>query len=54
MSQCPICDAPLDLPGDTLQGELKDCPDCGTELEVTGLGPITLREAPQSEEDWGE
>ena len=28
--------------------------DCGTELEVTSLAPLTVEEAPEVEEDWGE
>ena len=30
------------------------CPDCGTELEVVSLNPITVAEAPEVQEDWGE
>ncbi|MBE9507737.1 MAG: lysine biosynthesis protein LysW, partial [Chloroflexi bacterium] len=29
-------------------------PDCGIELEVMSLEPITLELAPEVEEDWGE
>lgn len=54
MSACPVCGADVDLPADTLLGELKDCDDCGTELEVTAVNPFQLQEAPQSEEDWGQ
>jgi lysine biosynthesis protein LysW len=36
-------------------GELLDCDECGSELEVTQLTPgIHLREAPMCAEDWGE
>ena len=54
MSSCPICDITLNLPGNTLIGELKDCPECGSELEVVSINPFVLNEAPQVEEDWGE
>jgi len=30
------------------------CPECGVDLEVTGLDPATLVLAPMEEEDWGE
>jgi alpha-aminoadipate carrier protein LysW len=53
-SECPVCGVTLSLAQDTVQSELKDCTDCGTELEVTGLEPFTLSEAPQEEEDWGQ
>ena len=39
---------------DAVVGELMECPDCGTELEVLGTDPAELGEAPESEEDWGE
>ncbi len=35
-------------------GEIIDCSDCGAELEVTSLAPLTLQLAPEIEEDWGE
>lgn len=54
MSTCPVCDAPVNLPSDTLLGELKDCTTCGSELEVVSLQPFILNEAPQAEEDWGQ
>ena len=52
--KCPICDAEITLADDTLLGELVECPECGSELEVTSIEPIQLQEAPQEEEDWGE
>lgn len=54
MPECPVCGATVELGGDTLAGELKQCPDCGVELEVTGVDPFVLAEAPMEEEDWGE
>lgn len=54
MAVCPVCDAEVELGADAEQGELIECPECGTELEVTGVDPFELSEAPQEEEDWGE
>lgn len=54
MTECVVCGAELTLPDDTVVGELITCPDCGSELEVTGVDPFTVAEAPQEEEDWGE
>ena len=54
MSECPVCGASLSLSNDLVKGELLECDDCGTELEVVGLDPVTLEEAPQAEEDWGQ
>ncbi|NKC13672.1 MAG: lysine biosynthesis protein LysW [Gammaproteobacteria bacterium] len=54
MSTCPVCDGDVELSGDAVEGELIECPDCGSELEITGLEPVQLAEAPEAEEDWGE
>ncbi|HRL12307.1 MAG TPA: lysine biosynthesis protein LysW [Aggregatilineales bacterium] len=51
---CPECDADVPVPGDAMQNELLACPDCGTELEIVSLNPLTLDLAPEVEEDWGE
>jgi len=52
-SNCPECDAVLNL-GEVVQGEIVVCPDCGVELEVTSLDPLSLAAAPMEQEDWGE
>ena len=50
---CPECEADLDV-SDIVEGEILVCPDCGVELEVLKLEPITLDIAPMEVEDWGE
>jgi alpha-aminoadipate carrier protein LysW len=52
-TNCPECDAEIELK-DVVQGEIVVCPDCGVDLEVTSLSPVTLELAPMEEEDWGE
>ncbi len=54
MPDCPVCDADVELTDDAVKGELLECPDCGTELELTNVDPPQLAEAPETEEDWGE
>ena len=54
MTECPICGADIEKADDTVVGELLECQDCGTELEVTSLDPFSVEEAPQEEEDLGE
>jgi alpha-aminoadipate carrier protein LysW len=44
----------LDLAPDTVVSEIIVCPDCGVELEVLSLDPVTVEMAPEVEEDWGE
>ena len=54
MIECPVCGAEVIAPDDAILGELLDCEDCGTELEVTGLEPLAVEIAPESDEDWGQ
>ncbi|MGI9310823.1 MAG: lysine biosynthesis protein LysW [bacterium] len=49
---CPACGAHLILSIDLVEGELLDCGDCDTPLEVTGLGPVILLELPDANEEW--
>lgn len=53
-ASCPVCDVEVELADDTVEGELIECEDCGSELEVVNLNPLELAEAPEAEEDWGE
>lgn len=53
MTQCPECDASV-ATSDKVLGEVFPCPDCGTELEVFGTGPLSVQPAPREAEDWGE
>lgn len=52
--KCPVCDADVKVAGDAMVGELLTCGDCGVELEVVSLEPLTVEEAPEVQEDWGE
>lgn len=52
--ECPECAAAVELPDDVMLGEILVCADCGVELEVTGLEPVTIDLAPLEMEDWGE
>ncbi len=53
-TECPICGAELKLGDDMVAGELTECGECGTELEVVSLDPVQVTEAPTEEEDWGQ
>ncbi|AFK17791.1 lysine biosynthesis protein LysW [Haloferax mediterranei ATCC 33500] len=50
----PLSGEEIDLPSDVEVGEIIDSPATGAELEVVSLDPVTLEEAPELEEDWGE
>jgi len=51
---CPVCEAEVQLSNNTVVSELVVCNACASPLEVRGLDPVLLAEAPQEEEDWGE
>ncbi|MBP1987371.1 lysine biosynthesis protein LysW [Halolamina salifodinae] len=53
-ADCVTCGAAVALPDDAEVGEIVDCGGCGTELEVVGVDPAELAEAPDLAEDWGE
>jgi alpha-aminoadipate/glutamate carrier protein LysW len=52
--KCPKCDANINLGDDCEVGEIITCDECGAELEVKSLDPVTLDDAPAVQEDWGE
>jgi alpha-aminoadipate carrier protein LysW len=51
---CVECAGSVDVDDGLMQGEILQCPDCGVELEVLTLNPLTVELAPEVEEDWGE
>ncbi len=53
INQCPLCI--MEIKGDDrVEGEVLTCDGCSAELEVVGVSPLRLAEAPEVEEDWGE
>tara|TARA_A100001037_G_scaffold194835_1_gene174409 strand:+ start:211 stop:375 length:165 start_codon:yes stop_codon:yes gene_type:complete len=54
MPECPVCGADVELADDAVEGELMECEECGSELEVISVDPPEIAEAPEAEEDWGE
>lgn len=50
----PLTGEAIELPADVEVGEIVDSPATGAELEVVSVDPVTLEEAPELEEDWGE
>lgn len=53
-TECLICGAELVFNSSLDIGELLECYDCGTELEVQTVSPLVLIEAPTEAEDWGQ
>ena len=52
-AECPECLGALELK-DVMQSEIVQCPECASEFEVVSIDPLTLEQAPEEEEDWGE
>jgi alpha-aminoadipate carrier protein LysW len=53
---CLECGAGIEVSDDVIVGEIVSCPDCGLELEVTGIegGNVKVKILQVSGEDWGE
>jgi alpha-aminoadipate carrier protein LysW len=53
---CPDCLAEIEVPDDTMVGEIVSCPDCGLDLEVEQVEGqmIELQKLAIEKEDWGE
>ena len=54
VGECPECAGEVKFKDTPVLHELIRCGDCGVELEVVALDPISLALAPTEEEDWGE
>src|SRR5262245_5196556 len=52
MATCPECDAEIEVDEfDVDKGDLISCPDCGSNLEVTGTSPVELEAVEDEDED---
>ena len=52
--ECPVCGALVIINIDNEVGELIDCEECESMLEILCIDPPQIDEAPEEEEDWGE
>ncbi len=54
--ECPVCEALVISPPGVEESEVISCPDCQSILVVDSIQAdrLSLEEAPQMEEDWGE
>ena len=52
--ECLECAGSVPVADDVMLGEVVECEECGAELEVVQLDPLTVELAPEIEEDWGE
>ena len=54
MAERRVSRAEVEAAADAVMGELTECPDCVTGLEVPEADLPELGEAPENEEDWGQ
>lgn len=52
--ECVECGDGVQVADDAMLGEVLECFECGAELEIVNLDPLTVELAPEVEEDWGE
>jgi alpha-aminoadipate/glutamate carrier protein LysW len=53
--KCLECDANINPPKDSMEGEIVTCPDCGASFElVKGSAGLDLKPAQTVGEDWGQ
>jgi len=52
MQMCPECESDLDIEEDDVtEGDVIECPECGTEFEVVTTGPLELVKVGEEEDD---
>ncbi|HEY3384459.1 MAG TPA: hypothetical protein VGK32_22090 [Vicinamibacterales bacterium] len=52
MATCPECEAEVEVDEfDVDKGDLISCPECGSNLEITGVAPVELDVAPEEDEE---
>jgi alpha-aminoadipate carrier protein LysW len=54
--ECQECGAEINIPDDTVIGEIVTCPDCGADFEIASKikGEVILKPAESVGEDWGQ
>ena len=51
-TQCTVCGSDLIVEDGAYEGDLLDCANCGAELEITSLRPLTIDEVKKDDEDF--
>ena len=55
MTNCPECDANIEIPDDAVEGEIVTCPECGASYELSKASAgFELQPAQTVGEDWGQ
>ncbi len=52
MQICPECESDLDIEEDDLEeGDVIECPECGSEFEIVSTGPLEMTKVDGEDED---
>ena len=55
MTNCPECDAGINVPEDAVEGEIVTCAECGASFELAKTSDgFELKPAQTVGEDWGQ
>jgi len=55
-TKCPVCDGQMSINNDVEESEILTCAGCENRVVVASIQgkKVSLEEAPEIEEDWGE
>jgi len=55
-TKCKICGEKINVPDDSMAGELLECGSCGMSYEITSINSngVEIKPAENVGEDWGE
>jgi len=55
-TKCKICGEKIEVPDDSIAGELIECPSCGMSYEIASIdgSTVNIKTAENVGEDWGE
>ncbi len=55
-TKCRICGEKIEVPDDSMAGELIECPSCGMNFEIVSIAEssVEIKPAENVGEDWGE
>lgn len=53
-SKCPVCQSDIIVDDEAFEGDLVDCTNCDTQLEIISLRPVQLSAVNNEEDDWND
>ena len=50
-ARCSVCNSDIIVEDDSYEGDILDCANCGTQLEIRSLNPVQLSVLEEGEEE---